>query len=289
MAVHRRENQYQGVNAHLHSFLQNEPGGWESFHNAHITNLTEVIDTLLPEGYYALNEKSLQLSAFNLETGLEVRSKTKPDIGIYGGPSSGVPINKMEVSGPTAIIPVIDTLIEDDPLSSIVIFRIRDDNRPLPVTRIELLSPGNKPPGAHYLQYLIKRTETLESGLNLVEIDYLHETRSPIRAVPSYSAREIGSHAYLVLVSDLRPTLMKAETEIYGIDVDQEIPRIAIPLMGEDSIVVDFNAAYNVTFSRNRYYGMVAVDYEQLPLRFETYSEPDQQRIRDRMAAVING
>jgi hypothetical protein len=31
MPIHTRKNLYQGVNAHLHSYLQQE-GGWESFH-----------------------------------------------------------------------------------------------------------------------------------------------------------------------------------------------------------------------------------------------------------------
>jgi Protein of unknown function (DUF4058) len=236
VVIQLRENQYRGINAHLHSLLQSEGGGWESFHNAHITNLTEAIDLLLPEGYYVLNEKSLQL--------------------------------------------------EDDPLPSVVIFQMEDDKTAIPVTRIELLSPGNKPPGTHYLQYLVKRTETLESGINLVELDYLHETRSPIRVIPSYPDHEPDAYPYVILVSESRPMLAEAQMAVYGFFVDELIPTVTIPLAGQDTITIDFGVVYNVTFSRNRYYGTVAVDYGVLPVRFDSYSETDQQRIRERMALI---
>ena len=67
MPIHFRENQYNGINAHLQSLLQQD--GWESFHSAHITHLTEAIDQLLPYGYYVVNEKSLQISAIDPRTG----------------------------------------------------------------------------------------------------------------------------------------------------------------------------------------------------------------------------
>jgi len=286
MPIQLRENQYRGINAHLHSLLQSEGRGWESFHNAHITNLTEAIDLLLPEGYYALNEKSLQLSTFNPDTGELRRSPTRPDVGIYGESKTHGAALSLTGSRPTAVIPVIETLVEDDRLPSVVIFKMESDKTTLPVTRIELLSPGNKPPGAHYLQYMVKRTETLESGINIVELDYLHETRSPIRVIPRYPNHEPHSYPYAILVSESGPSLSEAQMAVYGFFVDDPIPTVTIPLADADTITVDFGAVYNVTFSRNRYYGTVAVDYDGLPERFESYSEADQQRIRERMTAI---
>jgi hypothetical protein len=64
------------------------------------------------------------------------------------------------------------------------------------------------------------------------------------------------------------------------------MPRVSIPLAGEDSITLNLGTVYNLTFARNRYYGLVATDYAQLPARFETYTPADQERIRARMAAV---
>jgi hypothetical protein len=286
MPIHLRENPYLGVNAHLHSYLQSPGGGWESFHAAHITNLTEAIDALLPEGYYVLNEKSLQLSTFNIETEEKGISRTRPDLGIYQDrPTSGNTPNAAAAS-PTLTLPIVRTVLEEDPLTSVVIYQAEPAKPEIPVTRIELLSPGNEPGGTHFPQYITKRNETLDSSINLVEIDYLHESRSPAWGLPSYPDHERGAYPYTILVSIPRPSLAEGQTEVYGFHVGDPIPRVRIPLAGEDAITVDFGEVYNITFSRNRYYGTRLVDYEQLPVRFETYSPDDQQRIREQMHIV---
>jgi len=154
------------------------------------------------------------------------------------------------------------------------------------VTRIELLSPANKPPGSYYRQYLAKRDETLLAGINLVEIDYLHERRSPLAILPDYTRQEPHAYPYHILVSRPYPSLADGQTAIYGFRVDDPIPAIAIPLAGEDSVTLDLNAVYNHTFSSNLTYGLRIVDYEQPPPGFETYDAEDQQHIRSRMAAV---
>jgi hypothetical protein len=81
-------------------------------------------------------------------------------------------------------------------------------------------------------------------------------------------------------VSNPHPSLQEGRTAVYGFHVDQPLAPITIPLAGSDTIKVDFGAVYNITFSRNRYYGIHLVDYEQLPARFETYTSADQQRIQ---------
>jgi hypothetical protein len=286
MPIHLRDNQYRGVNAHLQSFLQTPGKGWEMFHAAHITHLTDVIDALLPDGYYVLNEKSLQLSTLDFETGERGISRTRPDMSIYGepiAPSSSFGIGSM----PTATLPLMKIIVEDDPLPSTIIYKAESDGQMIPVTRLELLSPGNKPPGTHYRQYFLKRNETLESGINLIEIDYLHETRLPTSFLPSYPDHESGAYPYAILVSRPGYPGARGSTLVYGFHVDDSMPYIAIPLAGDDTITIDFGAVYNTTFSRNRYYGAVAVDYEQLPVRFDTYTPDDQARIRERMNSVI--
>lgn len=259
---------------------------WEVFHAAHITNLTEVIDTVLPDRYYALNQKSLQLSALNFETGEQSLSVTRPDIGIYGASTPPTEPGLQTIGSPTATLPLIKIMIEDEPLSSVLIYEMTASNDALPVTRIELLSPTNKPPGSHYRQYLRKRNETLENGINLIEIDYLHETKLPSDLIRSYPKHQPGAYPYLILVSEPNPPTDHQHTLLYGFHVDEVIAETRIPLKGNDEIKVNFGAVYDITFSNNRYYGMRLVDYEHLPLRFETYSDDDQKRIRERMASV---
>ncbi|MBC7815049.1 MAG: hypothetical protein H7175_28080, partial [Burkholderiales bacterium] len=72
------KNQYAGINAHLNSWLQSE-GGWNSFHSNHIADLTRLMRAqLLPIGYSADTEQSLQIRRF----GEEARTP-KSDITIY--------------------------------------------------------------------------------------------------------------------------------------------------------------------------------------------------------------
>ncbi|MAS34613.1 MAG: hypothetical protein CL610_11445 [Anaerolineaceae bacterium] len=283
MPIHLRNNLYKGINAHLHSALQSPGGGWESFHAAHITHLMEAIDTLLPDGYYVLNEKSLQLSTFNIETEEKSISRTRPDLSIYQDRPSRTLESGITADAPALTLPIVKTVFEEDPLTALVIYHAEVHNSEIPVTRIELLSPGNKPGGSHYPQYIAKRNETLDSGINLVEIDYLHESRSPVWGLKSYPDHETGAYAYTILVSNPHPNVSEGETEVYGFYVNDPIPRVRIPLAKSDAITLDFGAAYNITFSRNRYYSTRLVDYEQVPVRFETYSADDQQRIHERM------
>jgi hypothetical protein len=90
MPLHFRENKYKGINAHLHSYLQDEPGGWESFHTEHIAALRSAIDAALPAGYYVRNDKSLQLHEDAPPIEPADISITRPDVTVYGSSSSSV-------------------------------------------------------------------------------------------------------------------------------------------------------------------------------------------------------
>lgn len=72
------------------------------------------------------------------------------------------------------------------------------------VTRIELLSPSNKPGGSDFRVYAEKRVEAIQSGVPLVEIDYLHETPSPLRNLPVYPVHA-EAYLYTIVISDPRP------------------------------------------------------------------------------------
>jgi hypothetical protein len=236
MVIRTRQNLYQGVNAHLHSRLQNEPAAWEVFHSSHIIHLAEAIDAALPPGYLVEPERSLQIREFDQFC-----------------------------------------------LTAIVVRQVDDSGLGKPVTWLELLSPTNKPPGEGYLQYREKQAAALEAGIVLVEIDYLHQTRSPVHGLPSYPDRETGSYPYVITVTDPKPSLADGQMKAHGFDVDAPMPIIEIPLVGTDFVRVDFGTAYNRTYQSLGAYSY-RVDYEELPVSLETYSPPDQQRIQGVMA-----
>ncbi len=291
MALRSRKNQYLGINAHLHSILQNELGGWSVFHSAHIIHIAEAIDKRLPPGYVVAPERSLQIREFDPDTGERIygrKSRLKrPDIVVYDiDPSAerpGIPARSPTV--PTLTVEHIEEV--DDPelyLTAAVIHEMNSDGTlGRAVTWVELLSPTNKPPRAGYVQYREKRIAALRNSIVMVEIDYLHQSQPISDHIPSYADQEDNAYPYTVSVTDLRAT---PELEAFGFNVDAEMPVISIPLLSGNTITLDFGEVYNQSFESFGIYGY-QVDYEQEPVRFETYRADDQQRIRARMQAVM--
>lgn len=290
MPIRSRVNQYRGLNAHLQSYLLNEPGGWQSFHADHIVQLCQLLDEQLPTQYYARVEKSIQISEHDLVSGRMSWGRTRPDVGIYRTGEQPSPAQGASpVAQPVATLPLEDALLlsEEAEIMAVVVYEVGDRiEEDVPVTRVELLSPTNKPPYTTYQDYLERRRVTLASGIRLVEIDYLHESRSPVRRLPSYPAGDPAAYPYLILVSAQQAATDAGATQVYGFRVDQRLLPLPLPLVGEEALVFDFGAAYHVTFSRNRFYGLRAVDYAELPVNFAAYQPDDQARIQAVMARV---
>lgn len=289
MPIRSSKNQYRGINAHLNSYIQNVSGEWLSFHNAYIVNLTYAIDEKLPQGYFARNERSLQIIE---DSPLFDEPRTRrplPDVTVFAAQETASPSATVEASLPSVITPVAETLDPDDEdsfLPAVVIYASEGDNLlGKVVARIELLSPANKPKGNGYPLYRDKRNSTLYGGIPLIEIDFLHQLPPLIRALPSYPDGEANAKAYSITVNDPRPDVRHGVSRIYTFGVDEPLPIVALPLKGEDVLNFDFNVPYNQTFERTRFYQTV-VDYEQKPLNFESYSPEDQARIVRRLEAI---
>jgi hypothetical protein len=269
-------NLYPGVNAHLNSFLQTEDGGWESFHTEYLVAIARTLDTLLPAHYYAISEKSLQISATEPE--LQIQRRTRPDVTIYqrGLPSAEQPYPQT-VSSPTLTLPLLETLDdEEDTLTSVVIYQVEEGKYPgKPITRIEVLSPGNKPPGKHHLQYLAKRLQTLHSGLHLVEIDFLHEQRPALGVLPSYPDHDSDSFAYTITIGNPHAGYLA----VYGVTPVQPLPVLPVPLAGAEFVSLDIGVIYQRVFESVRVYSML-VDYDTLPVHFDRYHPNDREKIK---------
>lgn len=276
-------NPYRGVNAHLNSFLQLE--GWETFHAAFIDEMTRFTDTILPPNYYAVSEKSLQITFETIDGLTSDRPRQMvPDTAVFQTASSTAPYTALHTTMPEMQIPLL--IDEEETISATVVYRVEGGNFPgTPVTRFELLSPANKRGGSGYVTYVGKRSQTLRSGLRLVEIDFLHEQPPISRQLPSYVDGDPGAYPYLILVSDPRPKLREGQTALYGTHVNDPLRVIAVPLADDDMIAIDFDTIYNRTFESRRVFRMV-VDYTQDPTRFHIYSEEDQRRIRAKMAEI---
>jgi uncharacterized protein DUF4058 len=285
------KNQYHGINAHLHSFWQAK-GGWDAFHANHITYLTAALTArLLPMGYIAENQQSLQIRRYG-----EPAGKPKSDVTIYDTQTSRLAAAQtMPAQQTTVKISDLMTLEDEiDDYRAVGIYEFAPGQSDLgePVAWIELLSPSSKPGGQDGDYYQHKQYKLLKSGIVFVELDYLHESSPTFDRVPPYiasqkSAASNRSHAYRIVVIDPRPVFFDGLGYRREFDVDMVIPqKVDIPLNAGDVLTFDFNAPYQRTFEEH-FYGWEQIDYSQLPLNFDRYSPDDQSRIAARMLAVL--
>jgi hypothetical protein len=262
MSLRTLDNPYRGINAHPHSLAQNPQAGsptiWTSIHAMHIGHLIAALNERLPAGYVARPEQSLQIWTEENESYVAAASVQR-----Y---ATVRPFLEREITIPAGIV-----------------YRIEEHEIVgKPVTRIELLSATNKRGGFGIRGYLDNRWLVLSSGTSLIEMDYLHQTVSPLPDMPHYPKHK-DSHAYTIAVTDRRPGQNPDdEMLVYIMDVDQSLPmKAVIPLAENDSIEFDFEAAYQHTFTSGRW--GIHIDYAELPRNFESYSPADQQRIRQVM------
>ncbi len=287
-----RKNPYRGINAHLHSYLQQQ-GNWKVFHNKHIADLAEALDAQLPAGYEVGLTDALQIVEIHPDTGERFRKSPEPDVTIYQTGSTSLAAGAAAVAIPTLILTAEETIQYDPELffTAVVIYQLVGESSNMkPVTRLELLSPTNKASGGGYFQYIEKRRATIEQGTPLIELDYLHETPTPIHHVPSYPAFGRGAYPYLIAVTDPRPTPDIGQTRVFGFNVDAPLPVIKIPLDGDETLAFDFNAVYQRTFeSLNFFSNTRRVNYANPPLNFKSYHPDDQARILAVMERIRQG
>ncbi len=280
MALHFADNRYPGVNAHLNSYLQQPNGMWTSFHNDLVGVLKRTLNASLPEPYYAITEQGLQISTIGLDD-IEARG-TRPDVAILRSSLRGHPTGTAQGSAPLQTMPLTETisLAEEDILLRVSVYHAEeDDARGQLVTVLEVLSPGNKPGGGNSLAYQRKRVDLLRAGINLIEIDLLHEIRPVLNTIPGYAAGEPDARPYNITLSIPKPSLDAGEFRWYGATVAEPLPTIAVPLLQDDEIALNLQESYNAAFLDTPLYPRL-VDYETLPVNFERYRAADQQTIR---------
>jgi hypothetical protein len=173
-----RENPYPGINAHLNSSLQtpdtdDQPALWHSFHSEHIINIVQTLNAQLPDHYVAHGEQSLQNRASIDDFGTIEFDQPRPDVTIFQqGAAAGV--TEAVALSPTWQAAIADVLEPvKQPRAAIIREAAPMGKLGRIVARIELISPSNKPNNRHYASYQARRYEAIDSGVPLIEIDYL--------------------------------------------------------------------------------------------------------------------
>jgi Protein of unknown function (DUF4058) len=124
-----------------------------------------------------------------------------------------------------------------------IVIYVQDRPR-LAVTGIELLSPGNKQPGAVAQErYLEKRASALHGGLHWVEIDLLRGGVRPTIPVPVPATAD-----YLSYVAQATPTGWNHL--VYAWALRDPLPVLPIPLLGEDQVQLDLGRCFAVAYER---------------------------------------
>jgi len=119
------------------------------------------------------------------------------------------------------------------------------------VTVIELVSPSNKYAGPGRDAYLAKQQEIVHSDVHLVEIDLLRYGPH-VLAVPE--ARLRGRFVYDYVMSVNRANKPRNRFEVYPRSVRQRLPRIRVPLAGDDpDVQLDIRAALKQAYEAGSY------------------------------------
>src|SRR5579859_2544669 len=195
-------NEYEGINPHLNSRLQQEHGQWDEFHQLHLTYLHSTLNQALKgSGYKATFAPSLQVRDLDERTGFWGQPRyPEPDVSIrdVNAPHpEHIGVSSEEQTQKSVVEMEASQALNVDPEKYARAIAIRevesiDDPHGKPVAWIELLSPSNKPGGSHYLEYQHKRQDTIEDGQTLVELDYLHQMRPVIEKMARYKVDRNG-------------------------------------------------------------------------------------------------
>ncbi len=277
-----RENPYPGLNAHLNSLLQtpgteDQPSIWHSFHTLHIAHIAEALNAQLPDHYIAFSEQSLQKRTSDDDFGTIEVQRPQPDVTVFQQ-GTGVVVAVAVALEPTWQARIADVLEPVKQPRAVIIRELLPQGKlGRIVTRIELLSPSNKPFHRHYPAYEARRMEAIDSDVPLIEIDYLHESRSVLLQLPIYPSHP-DAHPYSIIVSDPRPNWTEGKISVYAFGVGEPMARFPVPLANDERLVFDLTPVYQHTFLAGRWGNLL--NYTTAPERFDIYSPTDQERIR---------
>lgn len=245
-----------------------DPIIFPDFHDRFVAYLSEAIQAILPEPYYA---------ALGRRAWVEVSERfVGPDVNVISAPSrpqsADARPSTMDVAQPIVVkVPhdeQVETLIE--------IYVGRGEERRL-VTAIEMLSPSNKTPGEKGRDlYLRKQSEILDSKSHLVEIDLLRGGQHTTAVPEGRLRRSVAPYTYHVCAHRYDRF---EDYFIYPIGLRQPLPTISIPLLPSDGeVAVALQQVRARTYDAGPY--RREIDYRQ-PVPPPPLSSEDEQWVAE--------
>ncbi len=213
---------------------------WPDFHDSLIAYLREALQPYLRPRYAALTQDRLFV--------VEHERPIRPDVSVIEINERpdfrhGTASSTMVADEPV----VVEMLREKIRQPYLEIIEPAEGNRV--VTAIEVLSPDNKQPGPGRASYRAKQEELWQGQANLVEIDLLRAGESVVR-IPHERLEALPQRRYLVSVTRSYPT----RCELYGVSMQQRLPRISLPLACDDKdIPLDLQAVFTRCWNTGPY------------------------------------
>ena len=197
-----------------------DPPLWPDLHESLIVYLRAQLQPLLRGRYVAAIEQRLYVEGpdRNIAPAVWIRERAKRD-------AASRAVTVAEVDEP--LVADIEALEVHESY-----IEIRDLHAGQNVvTVIEVVSPANKCPGPGRKLYKKKQREVRGSETHLVEIDLLRSGRH-VLALPEMVARRRATYDYLVSVN--RAVGNRGRFQFYPRRLRDRLPRIAVPLTGDD-------------------------------------------------------
>ncbi|HET6382327.1 MAG TPA: DUF4058 family protein [Armatimonadota bacterium] len=230
------------------------PALWPGAHQGLISLMWENLNEILPPPYVAsIGERVYVVEPYRgiIPDAIVLRRSAEPLASSGGGTAVAA---AADPSWMFAVEPVEVREVYIEILAAAASDRV--------VTTIEVLSPSNKAAGSEGRErYEQKQAEILSSQANLLEIDLLRAGEHTVAAPLNY-LMERRPWDYLVC---LHRGCRRWTFEVWGIPLFQRLPRIRVPLAGDDEdVTLDLQRLLN------RCYGMGAyarrIDYHDDPL-----------------------
>src|SRR5262245_39966363 len=211
---------------------------WSGVHASLIVYIRDQLQPLLRPRYVAAIEERVFVEGPEKERIPDVAIKRKR---AANGPAVAV----VEADTPV-IVKVPELEIHE---SFITILDLHSKQKLVAV--IEVVSPTNKYEGPGRRSYRSKQREIRQTDVHLVEIDLLRTGRHVV-AVPERLARAEGPYDYLACVNRARE--LREDFELYPRGLRERLPRIRIPLAGDDpDVVLNVQAALEKTYDAGVY------------------------------------
>lgn len=232
---------------------------WRSVHAPMIIYGRDMLNECLPEGLLAVAEERMYVEipeeTYHRTIYPDIRVVRHKEVPQYQTPAAGT----TATASPARTRPIYIE-ISNEPITETYINIIETAGERV-ITTIEVLSIANKLPGTGQAQYLRKQQETIQAGINLVEIDLLR-TGEWVLSIPQAYLHEPDRTPYRVCVFRAeRPTFR----EFYPIDFREPLPAINIPLRPTDAdVALDLQALIDKVYEQGRYH--LLIDYSKDPV-----------------------